>query len=69
MTSFTIFHGPYDFTTYGGGVAVLLRKGDHTIHWQGDEASAIADRFDAEGFDALDAIWDEYESVAQHDPA
>lgn len=68
-SSITTFHGPYNFTVFGGGIAVLLRKGDHIIHWQGDEAEEISSRWGDEGPAILDAIWDTYADVAQHDPA
>lgn len=75
MNSATTYHGPYSLTSYGGGVAVLLRKGEYAIHWQGDEAAEILDGFTNAFYDddegaarALDEIWSAYADAAQHSP-
>jgi hypothetical protein len=68
MSVITHHCGPYQLTVWGSGTAALLRKGDLTIHWQGDEAADVADFFDEHGADALDRLWDDLSDLANHEP-
>lgn len=59
--------GPFAFTIYGGGTSATLRKGDYSVHWQGDDAHEIVDFHAEHGREALDQLWQDYRDIASYE--
>lgn len=56
--------GPYTVTVWGGGIVVLLERGDLGLFFEGDEAAQIYDHYTEHGLTGLDTIWDEHQHLA-----
>lgn len=67
MSIFQTHSGPFVLTIWGNGTSVELRKGEYSIHWQGDEAAEIVDAHDEHGLMALERIWDDHSDLATRD--
>lgn len=59
--------GPYAFSIYGAGTSATLRKGDYSVHWQGDDALEIVDFHAEHGPAAFARLWDDYSDLATYE--